>query len=55
MTPYMMCGHCEHDYKTGEELVELHLAALKDLGIDPEYRDLFPDSIRVCPECSHDL
>lgn len=55
MTPYITCPHCERDYRSGEELVELHLAALKDLGIEPEYRDGFSDSINVCPECSHDF
>lgn len=55
MTTYITCFECEYSFATPEELVEKHVAVLRDMGIDPEPADLNPRKIHICPECSHDF
>jgi hypothetical protein len=52
---FITCFECEYTYASAEELVEKHLAVLRDLGIEPMASDLVGAKIDVCPECSHDF
>lgn len=52
---FITCFECEYTYRSGEELVEKHVAILRDLGVALEPCDLDARKINVCPECFHDF
>jgi hypothetical protein len=50
---YVICGECRHVFVTANELVEADRAVRRDCGLpDVPQR---PNTITVCPLCTHDL